>query len=54
VSDAVQAVHESGQARTLSAEILGALRIVPDIGAFQLPGYFFQAFFLDVVVKDTP
>ena len=35
-------------------QLLGVFGVVPDIRAFQLAGYFFEAFFLDVVVKDTP
>jgi hypothetical protein len=54
VADAVQARHEIGEPRTLATQILRALRIVPDVRAFQLAGYFFQALALDRVVKDTP
>jgi hypothetical protein len=42
------------QAGTLAAQGLGVLGVVPDIGAFQFPVYFFQALALGVVVKDTP
>ena len=42
------------QQRALTAQLLGVFGVVPDIRAFQLAGYFFEAFFLDVVVKDTP
>ena len=42
------------QTRALAAQILGALRIVPDIGAFEFAVYFFQTLVLDRVVKDTP
>jgi hypothetical protein len=35
-------------------ERLGPLRVVPDVGAFQLAGYFFETFDLEVEVKDTP
>jgi len=54
VADAVQALDELGQACPLAAEILRALRIVPDIGTFQFPAYLFQALALGRVVKDTP
>jgi hypothetical protein len=54
VGDGVKPFHEVGKARPLTTQILRALRIVPDIGTFQFPGYFFQAFTLDRVVKDTP
>ena len=46
--------HELGEARAFAAEVLGALRLVPDVGVFQFAGYFFQALALDRVVKDTP
>jgi hypothetical protein len=36
------------------AELLRALRIVPDVRIFQLAGYFLEPFALGVVVKDTP
>jgi hypothetical protein len=40
--------------RALATQGLRALRIVPDVGAFQLPVYFFETFDLVVEVKDTP
>jgi hypothetical protein len=54
VRDAIKAIHELAQARTFAAEILRALRIVPDVGAFEFAGYFFETFALDRVVKETP
>jgi hypothetical protein len=48
------AVDDLVQRRAFLAQLLGALGIVPDVGILQLPPYFFQAFILDVVVKDTP
>ena len=54
VADAVQAFHELAEARALAAQILRALRVVPDVGAFQFAAYFFQTFALGRVVKDTP
>jgi hypothetical protein len=38
----------------LAAEGLRVLGVVPDLGAFQLPVYFFETFDLLVEVKDTP
>jgi hypothetical protein len=37
----------------LLAELLRALRVVPDTGLLELAGYFLQAFALVVVIKDT-
>jgi hypothetical protein len=52
--DLIETLHELGEPRTLAAEILGALRIVPDGGALQFAGYFLEAFAPGRVVKDTP
>jgi hypothetical protein len=52
--DAVDAFHEFGQPRAFAAEILRALRLIPDLRVFEFAGYFFEAFTLDRVVKDTP
>jgi len=49
--DATDGLLEDG---ALAAQTLGAFRIVPDVGQFQLAVYFFQTLFLGVVVKDTP
>jgi len=54
VGNAIQAFHEVGKACPLAAQILRALRIVPDLRVFQFASYFFEAFALDRVVKDTP
>jgi hypothetical protein len=54
LADAVQPFHEFGQPRALAAQILRALRIVPDVRVFQFAGYFFQTLTLGRVVKDTP
>ncbi|GAB3048920.1 hypothetical protein GCM10027214_08760 [Stenotrophomonas tumulicola] len=54
VKDVGDATNGLVQLGTLAAEVLRVFGIVPDVRVFQLPGYFFQAFFLDVVVKDTP
>jgi hypothetical protein len=40
--------------RTLFAELLGTLRRAPDGRVFELAAYFFEAFFLAVVLKETP
>jgi hypothetical protein len=50
-ADAVDRLVEQG---ALAAQRLRPLRIVPDVGVFQLAFYFFQAFALGVVVKGTP
>ena len=42
------------QRGALAAQGLRALGVVPDVGAFQLPVYFLEAFDLLVEVKDTP
>ena len=36
------------------AELLGPLRVVPDVGVLEFAGYFLEALALGVVVKDTP
>jgi len=54
MDDLIEPFHELGKARAFAAQVLGALRIVPDVRAFQLAGYFFEAFALGRVVKDTP
>jgi hypothetical protein len=38
----------------LATQFLGALRVIPDGGAFELASYFFESLALDVEVKDTP
>ena len=42
------------QLRALAAELLGVLRVVPDVRAFQLAVYFDQPIMFVIVVKDTP
>jgi hypothetical protein len=51
---AADAVDDLVQRGTLAAERLRPLRIVPDIGAFQFAGDFFQTFDLGIEAKDTP
>src|SRR5690606_26040834 len=50
----VEGADGFAQPGALAAQFLGALGIVPDIGNFQLAGYFLEAVFLFSVVKDTP
>jgi hypothetical protein len=54
VLQAGDAVDVFLQAGALSAQGLGVVGVVPDIRAFQLAVYFFQALTLGFVVKDTP
>ena len=42
------------QRRTFFTQRLCAFRFVPDIRLFELGVYFFEAFFLGIIVKDTP
>jgi len=42
------------QARAFLAQLLGALRVVPDVGLFEFALNFYQALRLGVEVKDTP
>jgi hypothetical protein len=42
--------HQPGAALT---QLLGTLRIFPDVGLLQLPLYLLELFLLAVVVKDT-
>ncbi|ANB03960.1 hypothetical protein ECTOBSL9_3218 [Ectothiorhodospira sp. BSL-9] len=53
-ADALQVVDDAFQVGTLLAQGLCLVRVVPDIGVFQFPVYFFQAFALGIEVKDTP
>jgi len=50
----VDAVDDLFQRGALAAEVLRPFGVVPDVGAFQLAVYFFQALDFGVVVKDTP
>jgi hypothetical protein len=51
---AIQIFDLGGEARALPAELLGPIGCAPDSRIFQFPGYFFEAFFLAVVLKETP
>ena len=54
VEHAGDAEHGLLQAGAFAAQVLRVFGVVPDVGAFQLPGYFLKTLFLRVVVKDTP
>jgi hypothetical protein len=54
LGQAVDGADDGFELRALLAEFLGALRLVPDTGLFQLAGYFLQALVLVGVIKDTP
>jgi hypothetical protein len=47
-------MDDAFQVGTLLAQGLGLVGVVPDVGVFQFPAYFFQAFALGIEVKDTP
>jgi hypothetical protein len=57
VADAIrkrlERVHDGFERLTLLAEVLSALRIVPDVGVFRQSSDFAQTDFLLVEVKDT-
>jgi len=50
----VDATDDGVEPGTLATQLLCVRRVVPDRGAFQLAGYFFEALALAGVVKDTP
>lgn len=52
--DAVQTLDELSEACPLAAEVLRPLRVIPDVGIFELAAYFFEALAFGWVVKDTP
>jgi hypothetical protein len=47
-------VDDGVEPGALAAQFLRACRVIPDGGILQLAGYFFKAFALGSVVKDTP
>jgi hypothetical protein len=47
-------VHDRLEQLLLAAEILGAFRVVPDVGRLERAIDFDQAGALDIEVKDTP
>jgi hypothetical protein len=54
VAERTDAVDDAVERRALLAELLRALRVVPDVRVFQLAAYFLEPFAFAVVVKDTP
>ena len=52
-ADPVQTLNDALQLRSLPAQLLGAVGIVPDAGLFEFPGYFLEALVLVIVIKDT-
>jgi hypothetical protein len=49
----IQTLHDTLELRSLPAEFLRALGIVPDTRLLEFPGYLLKAFVLVVVIKDT-
>src|SRR5262249_17303111 len=54
LGEAADTVDDLVELGAFLAELLRALRVVPDIGILQLAAYFFETFLLGLVVKDTP
>ena len=54
VAERANAVDDPVERSAFLAELLGPLRVVPDVWVFELAGYFLEALALGVVVKDTP
>ncbi len=50
----IQGLDDLRQLRALAAEILGVLRVAPDVGVFEFAVYFDETIMLVIVVKDTP
>jgi hypothetical protein len=50
----IQRFNDGFEGGTLFTQRLRAFRFVPDVRLFQLGVYFFKAFFLRIIVKDTP
>jgi hypothetical protein len=53
VLEAIQSAHDLLEPGTLLAELLRAIRIVPDAGLLEFALYFLQTLLLVVVIKDT-
>jgi len=53
-AERANAIDDAVELSTLLAELLRALRVVPDVRVFELASYFLEPIALDVVVKDTP
>jgi len=54
VGQRADAADDAIEIRALLAELLRALRVVPDVRVFELARDFFEAFGLRIEVKDTP
>jgi hypothetical protein len=54
VPDAVEALGDRRELRTLAAERLRPVRVVPDLRVFELAAYLGEPLALAVVLKDTP
>ena len=54
IRGAVDLLELSGKLGALAAELAGLIGVLPDGGVFQLADYFFEPFFLVVVLKETP
>jgi hypothetical protein len=50
----IEAENDLLQLRSFLPECLRAIRLIPDVGLFQFPLDFSQAFSISVIVKDTP
>jgi hypothetical protein len=51
---AIQLFQLGGELGAFAAELPGLVRVLPDGRVFQLERYLFEAFFLVVVLKETP
>jgi hypothetical protein len=51
---AIQLLELRGELRALAAELTCLVGVLPDGRIFQLANYLFEAFFLVVVLKETP
>ena len=54
IGQRADAADDAIEIRALLAELLRALRVVPDVGAFELARDFLEALGLRIEVKDTP
>jgi hypothetical protein len=54
IAERTNPVDDLVERGALLAELLGPLRVVPDVRVLQLAGYFLETLALGVVVKDTP
>jgi hypothetical protein len=51
---AVDFLQLGGELGAFATQLPGLVSVLPDGGVFQLAGYFFEPFLLDVVLKETP